>query len=150
MLFVRRGLLALLLAAAALSAEPASAMVDFPVHCGLKPAHNDPGVPKLSGRYVIVRWRLQRLGFTPLSLQNPASVCVTRACRQLRTFPEAQCAIDAPLCNMFWRAPNRRVLRIATCGEVQGGTIDSIWWAAPHELARLLKARIPKGADIPR
>jgi hypothetical protein len=109
----------------------AQPIVGVAAQCPSRPHRLDAEVPRLKGRYLTVRDQLVRLGFAPYRLHVPSRICVTTSCRTTRTLPEAQCAVDGPVCNMYWRAPDKRILQVGTCGDEHGGIVDSVRWAPP-------------------
>jgi hypothetical protein len=74
------------------------------------------------------------MAYAPVQLSNPSPICDSHDCGKIRILPEAECAVDAPICNMFWRAPDNRILKVSTCGDEFGGKIDAIRWAKPGDL----------------
>lgn len=76
-------------------------------------------VPKVRGSYMRARTTLKAMGYKPSrNGMGPAPHCPDNACKKLEYLPEAQCAADAPLCIAYWTAPNGRVLKIHTEGEI--------------------------------
>lgn len=90
--------------------------------------------PRISGPYLRAREQLKHLGFRPIMpAGRPGTTCKDLACGRLLVLPEAQCAGDVPLCKAFWRAPDGRVLKVTTVGEIRAGKVDSVSWVKRDE-----------------
>lgn len=91
--------------------------------------------PKLKGTYFSARKRLRTLGYAPMRTASgePASVCADTKCKTLVKLPEAQCAMDVPICNTFWLSPNGRVLKVMTVGEIRAGDVYYVTWSSRRE-----------------
>jgi hypothetical protein len=79
-----------------------------------------PDIPRLKGEYRAARDRLRALGFMPIpTAGKPGEVCKDRNCRQYVTFPETACSgTGINFCVGFWLAPDKRVLKVTTAGEL--------------------------------
>jgi hypothetical protein len=104
------------------------------------PPPEPPDVPKLKGAYFVARQRLRELGYVPMrTVGEAARVCLDVKCHRLGTLPEAQCAMDIPICNTFWRGPDGRVLKVMTIGETRAGNIYYVTWSSHREQRELTR-----------
>jgi hypothetical protein len=98
------------------------------------PPPEPPDVPKLKGTYFAARARLRAIGYVPMrTVGEPARVCTDKKCKNLVELPEAQCAMDIPICNTFWRSPKGRVLKVMTIGEIKAGDVYYVIWSTRRE-----------------
>ena len=74
-------------------------------------------VPHLRGSYLAARTKLRLLGYKPIPVNPPASICSDQRCKQTIRLSEGECATDVPACNFYWRSPEGRYLRVRTEGE---------------------------------
>lgn len=89
-------------------------------------------VPQLKGYYLKARKLLRAQGYTPLKMSMPSNTCVGRPCR-LVLMPEATCTSDTADCVSFWRAPDRRILKVETVGDESGGNVIYVSWSSREE-----------------
>ena len=81
------------------------------------PPKEASNVPHLRGRYLAARTKLQLLGYRPIPVSLPASICSDQSCKRTIRLIEGECATDVPACNFYWRSPKGRYLRVRTEGE---------------------------------
>ena len=98
------------------------------------PPAEPPDVPEIAGPYLQARHTLRHLGYKPLKMGgDPARVCADRVCRTFLILPEAQCAMDVPICITFWEARNGKVLKVMTIGEIRAGRVYYADWSTRAE-----------------
>ncbi|WP_443747572.1 hypothetical protein [Asticcacaulis solisilvae] len=94
------------------------------------PPPEPPDVPKLRGSYGAARQKLRKLGYMPIrAVGSPGRTCANEECNRTLVIREGICASDIAVCEMFWRAPDGRILEVMTSGEIRGGDIDYVTWS---------------------
>jgi len=106
---------------------------------GIAKARQPPPIPselpKVRGSYLAAREKLVELGFKPATIRNEnlsTRICADEKYEKCMAVREAECAVDAGACIVFWKNREGVPLKINLEGEIDP-VIDYMNWASESE-----------------
>jgi hypothetical protein len=98
-----------------------------------------PNMPTVRGNYLRARLKLRQLGFKPAQRDGQRQwICLDRKCNRHAEIREAECAVDIPICEAYWTAPDGKALRVTLVGETNP-RIYFMDWISQKDLRRFLQ-----------